>query len=269
MAVDYLILKHCRVKEQLSTEQLLERIKNRNRVYNIRDMLAQSGKTEDEINNFEFTHQQWTPNGPINSRHKIIDLIAEISILDTLAPICTDCPVANKIPFGCIGAVNYPISAKCEQWLAQIALESYKKGEVYSTMIKFILDQKVTGKETEEARRHGDTFFELKHPIEIVLSKSFFSKKIINTSQLIDMILGIRSMQYVHMNHLLMLFGGIFAEDTQPKDRPSKFHREISKYVSLGLDLPNDPDQSIYNFYWLFHKMFLAFINDTDMAFDR
>jgi hypothetical protein len=269
MAVDYLILKNCKVKEQLTPDQLVNTIKDRNRAYQVRDMLANSGKSQEEIDNFEFTFQKMTPNGVENSKHKISDLMAQTAILDQLSPICTDCPVANDKPFGCLGAVGYPISAKCENWLAQIAEDSYKKGEVYSMMLTYILDQKVSGKESDDARRQGDTFFELKKPIEIVLSKSFFSKKAVNTSQLIDMILGVRVMQFTHMNHLLMLFGGVFLDDTQPTDRPSKFNENKKKFMYLGLEFPQDADKSIYDFYKLFHQIFLTMVNDVDISFDR
>jgi hypothetical protein len=269
MAVDYLILKDCKVKEQLTPDQLIATIKDRNRAYQVRDMLANSGKSQDEIDNFEFTFQKMTPNGIENSKHKISDLIAQTAILDTLSPICSDCPVANGKPFGCLGAVNYPISAKCENWLADIAFDSYKKGVVYSMMLTFILDQKVSGKETDDARRHGDTFFELKKPVEIVLSKGFFSKKAVNTSQLIDMVLGTRVMKFTHMNHLLMLFGGVFVDDTKPTDRPSKFNKDQNKYMYLGLDLPKDADKSIHDFYNLFQQIFLTMVNDVEIEFDR
>ncbi len=136
-------------------------------------------------------------------------------------------------------------------------------------MLTFILDQKISGAETDEARRQGGTFFELKKSIEIILSKSFFSKKAVNTSQLIDMILGIRVMQFIHMNHLLMLFGGVFMDDAKPMDRPSKFNKDHNKFIYLGLELPADADKSIRNFYNLFHQIFLAMINDVEIAFDR
>lgn len=269
MAVDYLILKDCKVKEQLTPDQFMSTIKDRNRAYYIRDMLAQSGKSQDEIDNFEFTHQKLTPNGIENATYKISNIISKTSILDTLSPNCVDCTVANSQPFGCFGAVSYPISAKCEKWLAEVALDSHKKGEIYSMMLTFILDQKISGAETDEARRQGGTFFELKKSIEIILSKSFFSKKAVNTSQLIDMILGIRVMQFIHMNHLLMLFGGVFMDDAKPMDRPSKFNNEYKKYVYLGLELPKDADKSIHEFYILFQRIFLAMVNDVEIAFDR
>ena len=269
MAVDYLIMKHCNVKEQLTHDQLIATIKDRNRAYQVKEMLANSGKSQEEIDNFEFTLQMQTPEGIVNSKNKIGDLIAKTSILDTLSPICKDCPVANGQDFGCLGAVNYPISAKCENWLAEVAMDSYKKGEVYSMMLTFILDQKITGKETDDARRQGDTFFELKRPVEIVLKKSFFSKTAVNTSQLIDMILGVRVMKFTHMNHLLMLFGGVFLDDVKPTDRPSKFNKDQNKYMYLGLDLPKDADKSISNFYSLFQQIFLTMVNDEEIAFDR
>jgi hypothetical protein len=269
MAVDYLILKSCKVKEQLTPDQLVNTIKDRNRAYAVRDMLVNSGKTQSEIDNFEFTFQKMTPEGVVNSKHKISDLISQTSILDQLSPICKDCPVANGKSFGCLGPVNYPISANCEHWLAQVAEESFKKGVEFSMMLEFILDQKVSGAETESARRQGETFFELKKPIEIVMSKGWFSKKTVNTSQLIDMIIGVRVMKSTHMNHLLMLFGGLYLDEIKPTDRPSKFIEEHKKFMSLGLELPKNADKSIIDFYNLFQQIFLTFAYDEEIAFDR
>lgn len=269
MAVDYLILKDCKVKEQLAPDQLVATIKDRNRAYQVRDMLANSGKSQVEIDNFEFTFQKLTPNGIENSKHKIPDIVANTSILDTLSPICNDCPIANGKSFGCLGAVNYPISAKCEKWLAKVASDSYKKGEEYSLMITFILDKNVNGNITADSRNQGETFFELRKPAEIILSKGLFSKKSINTNQILDMLFGYNVMQSTHMNHMLMLFGGIYLSETKPNDRPSTFNSEQNKYMYLGLDLPKDSDNSITNFYNLFHQMFLALTNGCDVSFDR
>jgi hypothetical protein len=269
MAVDYLILKDCKVKDQLPPEQLIETIKDRNRAYSVRNMLMDGGKSEEEIDNFEFTLQKMTPDGIQNSTHKISDLITKTSILDTLSPTCTDCPVANSQPFGCLGVVHYPISAKCENWLAQVAFDSYKKGEIYSMMIKFILDKKISGEEINIDRQQNGLLFELKKPVEIVLSRSFFSKKTINTSQLIQMILGVGVMQFTHMNHLLMLFGGCLVSDEKPTDRPSKYHTEQNRYMYLGLELPQNADKSINDFYNLFQQIFLTMVNNEEIAFDR
>lgn len=269
MAVDYLILKDCKVKEQLPNEQLVETIKDRNRAFQVREMLAKTGKSIEEINNFEFTLQKMGPNGVENINYKIGELIEKSSILDKLSTNCQECPVSNGESFGCLGAVNYPISAKCENWLAQLADQSYKKGEVYSMMITFILDQKIKGSDTENDRRQGNTFFELNKPVEIILSKSFFSKKAINTNQLIDMILSFKVMQFTHMNHLLMLFGGCLLAEVQPTDRPSKFNKDQNKYMYLGLELPKDADSSIHEFYNLFQKIFLTMVNNVEISFDR
>lgn len=269
MAVDYFILKNCIVKEQLVPDQLVETIKERNRAYQVRGMLANSGKSQEEVDNFEYTFQKNTPHGVEICKCKIGDIIESTSILDDLSPFCKGCSVANEQSFGCLGAVNYPISANCEKWLAKVAMDSYKKGEDYSLMISFILDQNVKGNLTAEARNQGDTFFELRNPVEIILRKGLFSKKSINTNQILDMLFGYEVMQSTHMNHMLMLFGGIYLTETKPNDRPSKFNSELCKYMYLGLDLPKDPDSSITNFYNLFNQMFLALTNGFDVSFDR
>lgn len=74
MAIDYHILKDCKVKEQLKPSELLATIIDRQNAILTRDMLVGSGYSQEQIDNFEFTFQKLTPDGctsPLNNWTKL------------------------------------------------------------------------------------------------------------------------------------------------------------------------------------------------------
>ena len=118
MAIDYVIDYGCVPKEALSTEGILERLKARERAGAVIKLFrdAGDGRPPSEMG-FEFTRT--THSGEEETRvivvQEMLDLAAE---LDPLAHFCEGCPANLRgVPFGCVGAIEYPISAAAERWL--------------------------------------------------------------------------------------------------------------------------------------------------------
>ncbi len=269
MAIDYHILKDCKVKEQLKPSELLATIIDRQNAILTRDMLVGSGYSQEQIDNFEFTFQKLTPDGVENVKSRVIDVIRNTAILDTLSQHCIDCGVANGKSFGCFGKVNYPISANCENWLAKLVLDSYNKEVYYPVIIRFILEQDSIGNLIADIRNQGEIFIELRKPVEIKLGKGLFPDKSINTDQILHMLFGFSVMESSKIFHILTLFGSLYSSETKPNDRPSILYSEKNLYVYYGWDLPEDADHSIIDCYNLLHHMLLALTNGCDISFDR
>lgn len=268
MGLDLITQRNCDIKEQIPQVELLNQIKERNRGFTVLKMLMDSGKSREEGLQTSFTQVLQTIDGTQNVSVKISDLIERTNHLDGLGDTCKNCPVSQGNPFGCIGFISYPISQKCERWLASIAEESNEKGLPYSTTLLFIEDQNITGQRIKQMRNHGQTFFESSTPAEIVLSKSLFKKKSIDTDRLLDVTFLQGVMQTTHINYLLMLFGGIVSDPQQPQDRYSKFDSETKKYTYLDLRLPVEHDKSMVEFYNYFHHLFVALVNGHAVLMD-
>ncbi len=268
MGLDLITQRNCEVKEKVSQNELLNLIKERNRAQQILKMVLNSGKSKEEALDTEFTQRLQTQDGIRDVKVKVSSLLEKTSILDSLGEFCKDCIISKNRPFGCIEYISYPISLKCEKWLASMASVAYKKGQPYSMSIEFILDQKIDGARIKQMRMQGQTFFESNKPIDIILSKGLFSKKKIDTNQLLDITFLQGLMQTTHINYLLMMFGSIVTDSEEPKDKPFKFNEKEKKYVYLDLNLPPDYDKSIFEFYNYFQHLFLAVINGHDVLMD-
>jgi hypothetical protein len=268
MGLDIITQKHCEIKEKVPQEQLLEQIKSRNRAFAVIDMVVQSGKSEDEALETEFTQTLQTLDGIKNEKVKVKKLLQNTAHLVSLSSGCRNCILSKNKDFGCIGYISYPISSLCEDWLASMAEEANKKGVPYSTTIVFIKEQNITGSRIKQMRAQGQTFFESSSQKKILLSKSLFKKDVINTDQLLEVTFLQGIMQTTHMNYLLMLYGGIVSSHEKPVDRPYKFNDESKKYVYLDLQLPENADKSIHEFYTYFHHLFLALINGYEVFTD-
>jgi len=268
MGLDLITQRNCDVKQKVPQNELLNLIKERNRATQVLKMVINSGKSKEEAFETEFTQRLQTQDGVKDLTVKVSSLFEKTAILDELGGICKDCIISQNKPFGCIGSVSYPISLKCEEWLATMAFEANKKGKPFSMSIEFILDQKINGQRIKEMRAQEQTFFESNKPVDIILSKSLFSKKKIDTNQLFDITFLQGLMQTTHINYLLMMFGNIVTDNNKPESKPYKYDDENKKYVFLDLNLPKDYDKSILEFHNYFHHLFLAVINGNDVLMD-
>ncbi len=269
MGLDIITQRECEVKTKTSQQELLNLIKNRNRGMSIYSMLLNNGKTKEEALDTEFTFSFQTLDGVKDEQVKVSKLLSDtLPILDKLGMLCENCPVSQRKEFGCIGYISYPISSKCENWLASLAEEANKKGMPYSTAIIFIKDQNIAGNRIKQMRMHGQTFLEINKPKEIVLRKSFFKKDTIDTDQLLEVTFLQGLMQHTHMNYLLMLYGGIVSDNNKPTDKAYKYDSSNNKYVYLDLQLPNDADKSMVEFYHYFQHLFIALMNGHDVYMD-
>lgn len=118
MAIDYIIEYDCPPKAHLSPGGILERVKEKERAHTVINWFRQAGdqRPPSEMG-FEFSRSSLHEAA---SKQLIVvqDLLDHAAVLDEYAHHCVACP-ANRsgAPYGCIGAIKYPISVEAEAWL--------------------------------------------------------------------------------------------------------------------------------------------------------
>lgn len=118
MAIDHSIEYDCIPKQELTRTGILERLKERDRAEAIIKWFRAAGdqRPPSEMG-FEFSFS--TPEETGEKELIVVqDLLDHAADLDPLAHHCAGCP-ANRTgkPFGCMGFIQYPISAQAEAWL--------------------------------------------------------------------------------------------------------------------------------------------------------
>ena len=120
MAIDYIIEYDCIPKRELSALGILERLKERARAHEVIGWFRAAGDTRqpDEMG-FEFTHS--TPEDPGDKQLIVVqDLLDHAAALDDYAEHCAACPANPRSqPYGCMGFIQYPITARAETWLLE------------------------------------------------------------------------------------------------------------------------------------------------------
>ncbi len=118
MAIDYVIDYGCVPKETLGTDGILDRLKARDRAATVIQLFRENGdqRPPSEMG-FEMTRT--TLEGVEETQVVVVqDMLDRAAELDPLADYCAGCPAnVRGVPFGCVGFIQYPISARAERWL--------------------------------------------------------------------------------------------------------------------------------------------------------
>ena len=125
MSIDYSVHLACDVKLKLGDGDalvgegdLLRRLKAQGRAKILRKIAKEKGK---DVKTMRATVKESDDQGqPQTVEIAYTELLQEIEPLLSLQSFCDKCPAnALQRPFGCQGAVKYPIRKKSEQWLMQ------------------------------------------------------------------------------------------------------------------------------------------------------
>src|SRR6516225_4389041 len=123
MAIDYIIDLPCRPKRDLGegdhgrgTEHILDCLKARNRTDLIRELAARDGRRPEGLS--ITLRVQHADGDAVDRSVTYEELVARGRELEPFESECASCPAnVRGRPFGCIGAVNYPIPRRAEEWL--------------------------------------------------------------------------------------------------------------------------------------------------------
>jgi hypothetical protein len=225
MSVDYYIQYPCAVRAVVSDVDLLRMEKSRHRALSILDAMRRDSATDRSKPEREWTVQVMTrgPAGVAKTTIKLDDLLQESAALAALAPHCVGC-VANlqKRDFGCGGAVHYPITAHAERWLMS-RLPTDPEAPAAKLLLRAIKELKTDGKAIDDARARREVYESQRAQLQS-LGTSFFSKTTLSSSQILELLIGVGSLQPDHAKFVAYLLGFLrdgMIVDTSPQNTPS------------------------------------------------
>lgn len=284
MAIDYIIDIDCEIKRQLTKEGLVSMVKQRNYANAVVAALKKEGKSDDVIMKHEFRFQRMTPGGIEEKPQKISDLLECTRHLDTLGAHCKTCYFGgngighldgNVEPFGCYNIINYPISGKAEEWLADIARDALARGGSRLLTLNYIIDNKVSGHEINKLRNKQGRFLELKKPLEVVLNKSLMSRKTVDTGQIMFMLFGPSVVEPTRMTMLLLFAGAIKFYAEKPDGTVCQMTTRVKAndlpemWWAFDLKQQEGEDRSVTQLKHYFRSMFLACSIGKNITIDR
>lgn len=212
MAIDYVIDLNCIPKEELTTDGIIERLKGEERARAIISLFRQNGdqRPPNEMG-FEFTRS--TPEG--EEEHRVIvvqDLLDRAAELEPLKHHCAGCPAnrANR-PFGCIGFIEYPVSAVAESWMLD-RLPVPDEPLVWLLLKQGVEEFRYDGKLVERLRQMQDVYFEDRQ-----VQGRLFGEFNLNANQLFEMLFAVGN---INPNHgaLLLLFLNAIRRDLEANE---------------------------------------------------
>ncbi len=243
MAVDYIVNFDCKAKQELGSEGIIHLVKARSRAEALLSRFLDQGMSQSEAMSAQFGVQTKLPNGESKvDTVSVGSLFKQAELLDDHRGACQACPVPLSAPFGCYSSINYPISEAAEEWLAKMAAKAIAAGMPNSILVKFILDQNVSGEHFAGMRNPEDfTYLSAAYPFEIEVEQEDNVPLLIDTNQILDMFFAIGEMQEVHQQFLLFFSGGLSIQDHEPDK--SKIGIEYQAGVIQGEGNPR---------YWVF-----------------
>ncbi|MCU0499858.1 MAG: hypothetical protein MUF87_21115 [Anaerolineae bacterium] len=204
MAIDYVIDLQCVPKEQFSTEGIVDRLKGEDRARKIIQLFRENGdhRPPSEMG-FEFSRS--SPEGEEERRVIVVqELLDAAEALQPVAHHCQGCP-ANRTgqPFGCIGFIDYPISAQGEQWM----LDRLPVPD--ETLVWLLLRQGL-----EEFKYDGETVKPLRDVSQVYFEDSAVAYRrlgevMIDANQFFEMLFAVGHINPNHAAVLLLFIGGI------------------------------------------------------------
>lgn len=270
MSIDYVIEYECEPKRRLQTAGILDRLKEKQRADEVIRWFRAAGDQRPPTQmGFEFSH-----NTPQSSGEKqlivVQDLLDHAADLDDWAHHCRGCP-ANRTgeAFGCVGFVNYPISAQSESWL----LDRLPVPD--EPLIWLLLRQGIrnlgydgsTVKMLRERDQDGDerVYFELP-----VAPQRRLGELLIDSDQAFEMIFGVGEQIIPNHAGILLLFFGAIERDLEAAEiqNISSFDPAIRERIEFKLDGEHLVNEDIGEIIAFFHAMYLAWKLNVNLFVD-
>ncbi len=204
MGIDYIIDYDCAPKRALSVAGLMGRLKGRDRAQAVIQLYRDEGDMRPPSQmGFEMVRR--TPDGTEETEIVVVqDMLDAAEELVPWEPYCEGCPAnAAQAPFGCIGAINYPISTAAERWLLD-RLANSDHPLPYMLLQRAIRDMGYKGEAAHPLRMQSGVFLESPEPLERDLEALR-----INGDQVFEMLFLSGPIQPAHGTLLLQFFGAI------------------------------------------------------------
>ena len=205
MALDWIVELDCSPKQTLGrgdheegTDALLGCLKARNRAAALAEAAERNGDAP-EAQAIEL--HVAGPDGAVEARRvSYQELVAHARGLEGLEAACRGCPAnVHEQPFGCIGAVPYPVTARAEQWLAERIQPASTIGG--TILLEAIADLGYTGESVQAFREQG--MFERREPVRLDINDGAPEARLVSTNQVFQAILDVE--QPLQPSHSVML----------------------------------------------------------------
>jgi hypothetical protein len=265
MAIDYVVHLTCLPKETFGVDGILDRLKAGARAREVIRLYRQNGdgRPPSEMG-FEFAR-----SGPDGEEEVAVilvqDMLDQTAELEPLLPWCADCP-ANVLgrPFGCYGAINYPISSAAEKWLLD-QLPSNRDAILWLLLRESLKDN---DGHAVEPLRAGGAYFE-----ERAVRGRQFSETIASADQIFQMLFLYGHIQAGHAGILLLFFDAVPREGIESTDithlldgtLPQSEKEERFPFI---LEHEDEDDSSVAEFKTFFKALHRAWLLDVPLLLD-
>ena len=262
MAIDHIIEYDCVPKRALTADGIRERLKERARAEEVIQWFRAAGDMR-EPSQMGFEFSQSAPGDPGDKQLIVVqDLIDHAAVLDDHADVCASCP-ANRSgqPFGCMGFIQYPITARAETWLLE-RLPVPDEPLIWLLLKQGIQKLGYDGASVKALRKADGgleasqrTYFEL--PIS---PQRRLGELRVSGDQALEMIFGVgERIMPNHAGVLLLFFGAIDrdleAEEIQDISSYSETNREA---IAFEMSADANADECVREIVAFFQSLFLA-----------
>jgi len=262
MAIDYIIEYDCVPKQTLTAEGIMERIKEKERAEAVIQWFRAAGddRPPSEMG-FEFSRST-----PDEQGEKVVivvqDLLDHVADLDPVEHHCKGCP-ANRTgrPFGCMGFIQYPITARAEAWMLDrlpvpdeplvwlLLKQGIQEFGYDGSSVKVLRD---VDNNSEDGTR---TYFELP-----VSPQRRLGEIRVSGDQMLEMVFGVGDRIIPNHAGILLLFfhaidRDLEADEIRKISTAEAFTREKGVFL---MSADPDDDDTVHELLAFFHAMFLA-----------
>ena len=272
MVIDYIIEFDCIPKRELTADGIRERLKERARAREVVQWFRAAGDAREPAQmGFEFSHSR--PGEPGDKQLIVVqDLLDHAAVLDDYAEHCAYCP-ANRSgePFGCIGFIQYPITAAAETWLLE-RLPMPDEPLVWLLLKQGIQRLGYDGASVRELRGADGgvdaadrTYFEL--PIAPVRR---LGELRVSGDQALEMIFGVGERVIPNHAGILLLFLGAIDRDLEAQEiqEISSYDEKIRDRFAFEMVPDAEADSCIQELLSFFRAMYLAWKLNVSLFVD-
>ncbi|MFN8529317.1 MAG: hypothetical protein U0670_11955 [Anaerolineae bacterium] len=256
MAIDYVIDYACVPKQTLSTEEILDRIKFRERALAVIRTYRQAGDNRPPTEmGFEYTRSQ--PDGSTDTQLIVVqNALDNAEDLHKLEHHCVGCPAnAAKAPFGCMNFIQYPISAEAERWLLD-QLPAPEEPILWLLLRKSVEEMNYDGETVRPLRSNPDYFEETRVMGRDMIEFTF------SANQVFEMLFLLGHIQPPHAAMLLLFFkavpraieANVVVQIMNRMLSPS----QIEQHFPFQLPIRDEDDKTIAEFKRFFYSCAVA-----------
>jgi hypothetical protein len=264
MAIDFIIDYACIPKQTLTTEGIIERLKGDERAQAIIAMFRQNGDNRPPSEmGFEFSRS--TPQGEKEKKVIVVqDLLDAAAELKPLEKHCVGCP-ANRLgkPFGCMGFIQYPISARGEAWLLN-QLPVPDEALVWLLLKQGVEEFKYDGSSLGAMRQAGDAYFEVRG----AMSRRLGEFRITN-DQVFEMLFLLGHIQPPHAGVVLLFFNAVNRDlNADQIMKISRAPQDAAVRFPFQHQVETDDDRTIIEFKGFLHALYTAWSLNVRLLLD-